>query len=333
MKLTAKKDFKSSYLGPLLRKIYPRIKEIQKRYKHESEDVILMMIKNDLIFFIEDFLIRNNNIEYIYTKNFNIPVSSKEDKYKSWSNREYFKLAIDIRDNLEEHIKKFIEINSSKEKYKDTNYTDEEKSTFMLNSVYIVSEEAQKIQDKFPDLYSEVMVYIERFKQQVCAIDTNQNKRSQFLSYKEVLLKSKLNYVIKGKYGLIFYPVITDILLDYLSIMVSLLIIECDLKKTNRRYNEYREKLSLGFFDEIDPLYVYTVQFSKKERKNNIKRYILYFYLELFDHNENINVLFRKLFLNDLDNNSKSFKPEVMQKYMPKIHQIFNIAVNIRLFL
>jgi len=330
MKIKSMSDFGMSYERPLLRKLFNQIKK-RNYYADETEDFRAHLMKGDLTYIIEDFFLRNNNIQYTYTENHEMPLLDEDKMQEERDSLKYYDLSQSVYGNLQPEIEIFIDVNMSKELYLDTDYDDSKKTNIFLHSAEIVRKEIEVIKDKQPDLYSEIETYLDDFEIEISSIDFHQNKKSGLLSYITVLTDSNTNFILESKYREKFYPIIVDILLDYAHIMDILNSHDADLKNKKKRYCKFREVLVSGD-DPIHPLFYYLLKFSKEERVDNVKRYLLNFYLEEFDQDGNINTLFRKLFLKKLKERN-DYTPADMKNYEPSSHLLFGILNNFKYFL
>lgn len=73
MKIKSMSNFGMSYEWPLSRKLFNQIKK-RNYYVDETEDFRKLLMKGDLIDILEDFFLRNNNIQYTYTENHEMPL-------------------------------------------------------------------------------------------------------------------------------------------------------------------------------------------------------------------------------------------------------------------
>ena len=314
----------------LLKKIFQHI-IARNYYIDENTELKVYMLQEESRHIIEEFFIRHANLEYVYTKNHELPVSDPNNKLADYNSMKYFDLAGQFYQTLATEINLFFKINKEKEKYYSEPKDIDKNRNIFLHSIEIVRKEIESIKEIYPDLYKEIKIYIENFEIQINSKDFRQNKYSGLLSYIDVLKESNTNFILKSKYGKSFYPLIVDSFLDYSHIMATLNTCDDFLKNKRKRYKNFRNKL-VNSRDEIDPILYYLIKFTKLERVDNIKRYILYFYLEEFNHNKNINTLFRKLFLTNLKGRD-TFRPSDMKTYQPKIHMIFMTLTNSKYFL
>jgi len=315
---------------PLLRKIFKHIRE-RNYYIDEDAEFKEYMLQEESRHIIEEFFIRHANLEYAYTENHELPVSDPNKKLADYNSMKYFDLAGQFYKTLATEINLFLDIAKDNEKYySDPKDIDKSRNIF-LHSIEMVRKEIESIKEIDNKLYKEIEIYLENFEIQVMSKDFRQNKYSGLLSYIEVLKVGNINFIVKSKYGKYFYPIIVDIFLDYAHIMSTLNSCDHFLKNKKKRYKDFRNKL-VNSRDEIDPNLYYLIKFTKLERIDNVKRYILHFYLQEFDQNKNINILFRKLFLTNLKGRD-TFRPSDMKRYQPKIHMIFMTLTNSKYFL
>ncbi|PHS36896.1 MAG: hypothetical protein COB07_11765 [Sulfurovum sp.] len=290
--------------------------------------------KADLCKEIQRFLIKYYNLETRVSENSSISLldNKLEDEYLDTS--KYKKEACGVYQNLQIELNFFRDRNMNREKYKDNLdiYTDNDRKKYFLNSLYIVRSEIEKIEEIFPDLYDEMDIHLKRTEDQIKSIDRHQDKESQYLNYIQVLRESKTNYIIQRYDGIKFYPIIVDMYLDYVAIMDNLKVYENDLKKKTKNYKKFRKDILDKNNNSISSLYFYFVNFKKTVRSNQVKKFVLKKYLGHLDYNENVNILFRKLYLADLDTNTISFRPKDMSNFNPQIHMIFVFAANFKHF-
>jgi len=238
MKLDNKNTQISEYGNRILYKLYDYLRDcLQKGYEPSTESMISQ---------IEEFYIRNENVQYLYTPEGDIPISIESQKENSRKTREFYTLAVATYEKLEEDLKSFLYNQEFKEEYRDVNYSDDEKKEFLINSMTIVRRELEVVKDIFPEMYTKCLEYVEHFENNINAIDPHQNKYSQFESLRDILSKCNLNFVLTPKNGYRFYPIIVDIFLDYVHILDVLNTFEKDKERTQKRFKEFREKISMG---------------------------------------------------------------------------------------
>ncbi len=269
---------------------------------------------------IEYFIIRYYDMEYASDENGLRPVVDTELRDYRINSKEYKYVSSQIYDSIKRKLLEFCDIQKNKDKYRDSSYSDKAKRALILNSLEIVGSEVWKIKDM--PFYKK----IEKIKQKI-------KKEKVLLVYIKLLKDSKTNFVAEGHNRKYFYPIIVDMYLDYAAIMENLLVNEREIKKRKKRYPDYIEKVKKGEH-VINDIYYYLMKFSKEERVENIKKFVLQFYLDSFDNNRNINTLFKKLYLDpDEFDNKKSFDPANMKKYKKKVHNIFVMGANISKFI
>lgn len=322
-------DLVMDYKKPLLKKLFRHIKQSNYYLDHQTDVDIRMQL--DLIDVIENYFLKNDNLEYIYTVNSAIPLLETKKIKNKKNNLEYYQRSHKVYFELQPELQKFIYLNSNKKLHQDTAYDHNQKMDFFLHSADLVLDEIQILKDLQPSLYEEIEEYLIDFKIAIESEDAHQIKKSGLHGYIDVLKKSDTNYVLESKNQKLFYPIIVDILLDYAYIMDLLNTYEKDLKNIKKRYHEFRKQLA-SEEHTINPLFFHFAMFSKEERITNIKRYLLQSYLVSFNNNKNINTLFRKLFLKNL-RDRKDYKPSDMKDYKTGTHLIFNILNNFQYFL
>ncbi len=315
---------------PILKRIFTQIKK-RNYYIDEDDNGRDYAIKIEAVHIIEEFFIRHSNIEYTYTTNHELPHSNPKKKDSDYKRMKYYNLACEYYQVLTGDIDIFFDIHYNNDKYYSTDNNPNTKKNIFLHSKDIVRKEIEYIKELHPKLYEEIIEYLRVFEGEIIDIDSRQRKYSGLLSYIKVLDDSATSFTIESKYGKIFYPIIVDIFLDYAHIMDMLNSYDNVLRNKRKRYKGFRNKLLNGE-DEIDPAFYYLIKFSKLERIDNIKRYLLKYYLEKFNNDKNINILFRKLFVSNLKER-KDYTPADMKNYEPKIHLIFNILTNSKYFL
>ena len=290
--------------------------------------------KLDLCKEIERFLIKYYNLKTIVLKNSSISLLENKLKDEYLDTSKYKKEACEVYQNLQIELNLFRDVNMNREKYKDNLdiYTDNDRKKYFLNSLYIVRSEIEKIEEILPNLYDEMDIHLKRTEDQIKSIDHYQDKESQYLNYIQVLRESKTNYIIERYDGIKFYPIIVDMYLDYVAIIDTLKVYENDLKKKTKNYKKFRKDILDKDDNSISSLYFYLVDFKKTVRSNQIKKFVLKKYLGHLNYNKNVNILFRKLYVADLDTNTISFKPKDMSDFNPQIHMIFLFATNFKYF-
>ena len=315
----------NSIKEPLLKKIF---QFIQKRNYYLDEDKCdrKNMLEGETIYNIEKFFIDYYNTEYIYTKNSELPVSDKKQKDLDYTNMKYYIDACEWYQKLESEINLFLQINIEKDKYSCIDCTLDEHRDIFLHSIEIVKKEIESIKIIHPKLYKEVEECLISLELEINTKDPIQNKYSGLLSYIQVLEKSKTNFFLESKYRKKFYPIIVDIFLDYVNIMDIIYAYNDIIKNKVKRYTDFRNDL-MNSDIEFHAVIYYLIKFRKLERSNNIKRYMLKHYLEAFNNDKNINILFRKLFLKNL-NERKDYSPSDMNNYKTSSHLIFSTLIN-----
>jgi len=299
----------------LLRELFKVIKK--NNYCEEK----LEDFKASIIREIEYFYIRYLDVNHVFIEDCLRPVLDSEIKDYRIKSEEYYDISCRVYDGIQHKLLDFCNIQKNKDSYRDSSYSDKAKRELIINSLEIVESEIWK--PKNLDLYQDISKKIEKIKNEI-------KQEDGLLAYTNLLKDSKTNFVVEGRNRKYFYPIIVDMYLDYAAIKDNILINEKEIKKRTKRYTDYVEKVKQGEH-VISDTYYYFMKFSKKERVENIKRFVLQFYLDKFNNNKNINTLFRKLHLLSLDND-KRFTPSDMKKYKKKIHNIFVLGANISRF-
>ena len=132
----------------LLEKLFQNIKR-RNYYLDIAKDRRKDFMRDDLIFKIEDFFLRNNSLQYLYTENHEIPLLNVEKKHESWRTMEYYELSQIVYDLLEGRIEIFMDTNVNKDQYIDDNYAEsaEDKIEFFLHSSEIVRKEIDSVKN------------------------------------------------------------------------------------------------------------------------------------------------------------------------------------------
>lgn len=307
----------------LLRKLFSMIKvnnygESLPEKPNYFKECIIREIEYCYIFYY--------HIEYLLTENYIIPSSDERFKTDLIDSKRYYSRASKIYESIKRDLFEFCDINKNKDKYRRVSYSNKYKRNLILNSLNIVQEALGETRNYnlYNAIYAKINEKIEKIKKAIV-------KESVLSEYIEYIENSRIDFVYNSKDGELYYPVIVDMYLDYTNIEGNVYINKKEIKRRTKRYTEYMDKLKNNGH-EIDEFYYYFMKFCKKERPENIKKYVLQFYLDNFNNNENINTLFRKLHLDSLDND-KRYTQSDMKKYTKKIHNVFVLGPNISRFI
>ena len=322
-------DIKNNIKEALLRKLFTVIKE--NNYYGESLHENSEDFKQSIIREIEYFYIRFYHMEYVSIDNNLESVLDISLKYNLINSKSYYDAACSTYESIKYNLFEFCDKNKNKDKYrsllyKDKHmgflYQDKHKRDFIINALEIVQDELGETR-KY-DLYNDIYNKAEKIKKSI-------ENESILKEYIIMIEKGRVDFLCESKDGKLFYPVMVDMYLDYVAIEDNIYINSKEIARRMKRYTEYIDNVKKGKYI-IDASYYYFMKFRKDDRKENIKKHILQFYLDNFNNNENVNTLFRKLHLDTLDNDNR-YTPSDMKKYNKKIHNFFILGANISIFI
>lgn len=268
-------------------------------------------INKDLIIYaIEYFLIEINSQSFFISSGKLLQgeiVGFEEDALLT---NKYLDEAREIYTEIESDLKKYFAVKTNIEKYRDNNFDKKYMEEIILNTVTIAKFEINKLLVS-ENLKNEIRDMIDYFWGIVSQFDSHINRKSNLLSFIDIIRKSKLNFVDISEDGKHFYPILIDFFLDYTRIAGTYEANEKEIKQHTNNFNylEKRIQNKRTTFGKYDFFIVY---FFKKTRKDQIYKYILAYYLQR-ENNDFVISLFKKVF--NINKNNRAITKVSMEEY------------------
>jgi len=269
----------------LLHKIFNYLKEnnffIGEEWKIDAE----------LFHLIEDYLISLHLSEYVFLETVDIRLADLKEKIRLKNECIFFDQAGVYLFELRKDIDKFLEIQKNTKKYLEEEFHE---INYMYNSIKIFQEKIRA--DDFEDL----------------AYHFLHHSKSDYKRIHGYMKAAEINYLDTTKEGKMFYPIITDIFIDYWRIRSNYIVHQDIIKKHTNDYIVLKKRIEDQKIDfHLDSFL--RIKHFKLNRKNHIHNFLLTQYQEKIDNHSSINKIFRKLLLAKRDDDFCS--PKTIDKY------------------
>jgi len=290
----------------LLHKIFNYLKE-NNLFIHEE-----WKIQAQLFHVIEDYLISSHLSEYLFLETCDIRTADFREKKRLKDECVFLNQAGELLHELNNDIEKFLKIQKNKDQYLEEEF---QEINYMYNSINIFHAKIKG--NDFEDLVYNFSHHLE----------------SDYKKMHGYMKKAGVNYLDKTEDGKMFYPLITDIFIDYWRIRSNYIAHQDLIKKHTNDYNLFKKRIEEERLDFPLELF-FIIKHFKLNWKNHIHNFLLAQYHDKISDNYNLNKIFRKLFLIKRDDDFCT--PKTIETYKQKYKQtdkIFLFASCMKFFI